>query len=168
MPAAEIIELRDLPAALARLAAPPQDYSPFLKRIAVLLQAESKRAFAESRSPEGQAWAPLKRPRNRPRERRARKQAARQGRTAAADKVLVDTGLLMMSVTAAGPGGVVAIAPTSVTVGTTVPYAGYHQRGTRRMVARPFLGAGEAAINLIEQMAADFLVKELVRRPLGG
>ena len=163
MPAAEIIELSALGPALAKLAAPPADYSPLLKKIAVLLQAESKRAFAGSRSPEGEAWAPLKRPRNRPRDRKVRKKA--RGKPAR-DKVLVDTGLLMMSVTAAGQGSVTEIGPTSVTVGTTVPYASYHARGTRRMVARPFLGVGEGALNLIETMTADFIRKELIRRPL--
>jgi phage gpG-like protein len=38
-----------------------------------------------------------------------------------------------------GPDGVFLPSPQSVVVGTNVPYGRYHQRGTDRMPARPFL-----------------------------
>lgn len=54
--------------------------------------------------------------------------------------ILVLTGRLKRSLSVAGVGGgdqVRELEPLSLTIGSVVPYALYHQRGTKRMVARP-------------------------------
>lgn len=45
-----------------------------------------------------------------------------------------------------GPGGVFEALQREVRFGTTVPYAVYHQRGTRSMPARPFLDPPDPAV----------------------
>lgn len=52
------------------------------------------------------------------------------------DKILYDTGRLRDSIS------IGEVTPSSATVGTDAPYAPYHQFGTKKMVARPFIPAG--------------------------
>ena len=47
-------------------------------------------------------------------------------------KILIDTGILMNSITYKVEGN-------TLLVGTNVPYGAYHQHGTKNMIARPFL-----------------------------
>lgn len=76
-------------------------------------------SFEGSRSPAGVRWQPLA---------PATVKKRRQG----SSKPLVDTGNLRNSINASsGPG--------RLSVGTNVPYAGFHQFGTGDIPARPFL-----------------------------
>lgn len=51
------------------------------------------------------------------------------------------TGWLLRSLSARGqPNNIVQTTPTSLTLGSSVPYAGYQHEGTRKMVARPLIG----------------------------
>lgn len=52
------------------------------------------------------------------------------------DKLLYDTGRLRDSITLG------EVTPSSATVGTDAPYAPFHQFGTKKMAARPFIPAG--------------------------
>jgi len=52
-------------------------------------------------------------------------------------QLLVATGALRASLTAAGAG---EVGEVELRYGTDVPYARFHQHGTAHMVARPFLG----------------------------
>lgn len=51
--------------------------------------------------------------------------------------------------------------PTSLTVGTNVPYAMYLQLGTRRMPARPPLRVNDEFVNLMGSLLQEFAVKTL-------
>lgn len=52
-------------------------------------------------------------------------------------RILVDTGALLRSLTErAAPGAIREIHPDWMQFGTGVPYAGFHQHGTKRMPAR--------------------------------
>lgn len=78
---------------------------------------------------------------------RARKAASKNPTVVAnANRVLVATGQLRRSLSVPGaPDQQVIVQPRSLTFSTTVPYAGYLQRGTSRMPARKPLGFTEHA-----------------------
>lgn len=161
--AAETLDLGQLPAALAAIGTPPKDYAALIKKFVVLLSSEAKRSFDEGSSPSGVPWAPLKRERRRKRERRTKKG---KGGGGSGQKPLRNTGILMQSVTAGGVGHVEQLGPSGLVYGTTVPYAGYHQRGTRHIPARPFLGLSPRALGIIQQMTADFVARQVARAGL--
>lgn len=72
--------------------------------------------------------------------------------------ILIKTGHLMRSATTESePGHVEHIGDRDVTTGTNVHYAGYHQYGTERMVARPFEAVPDAAVDEMEGLLVDFL-----------
>lgn len=52
-------------------------------------------------------------------------------------KILQATGDLMGSLTGDGPGSVSRVTEEEVVLGTTIPYATFHEHGTARMPARP-------------------------------
>lgn len=64
--------------------------------------------------------------------------------------ILVRTGEMRESVrwygTNLGPGGLFDPHPSYVIAGTTIPYAKYHQTGTKHMPARPFLPPPDPAV----------------------
>ena len=74
----------------------------------------------------GQAWPAL-----------TAKYAAQKSRRFPGRGILRLTGDLQRSLTGRGAGGIREIRPMEMTLGTTVPYAIFHQTGTRRMRARP-------------------------------
>lgn len=75
--------------------------------------------------------------------------------------ILVRDGALRESVrwsgTALGPGGIFDPHPRHVVVGTAVAYAAYHQYGTMRMPARPFLPTPDP--NVFAPLLAQWLMK---------
>ncbi len=81
------------------------------------VKEQTERHFEREAGPAG-AWAPLQ----------PSTLARKRGR-----KILTETGTLRGSVA-------MDVGAGSVEVGTNVPYGKYHQFGTRRMVARPWLG----------------------------
>lgn len=120
--ASETLDLSQFAAWAERTARNLQaDATPAIKQCLVLVSAETKRNFAEGHGPDGEAWAPLKNPRNRARDRRAR--------GGGGQKPLRDTGILMGSVTAAGPGHIEQVGPDGFTYGTNLDYAAVHQYG---------------------------------------
>jgi phage gpG-like protein len=66
-----------------------------------------------------------------------------------------------------GKGNIERKGPTFLEWGTNIEYAKYHQGGTSRIPARPFLGIGEELGEKLEMIAADW-VEEQVKRALGG
>jgi phage gpG-like protein len=74
------------------------------------------------------------------------------------------TGLLLRSLSAQGqPGNIVMTTPNSLTVGSTVPYAGYQQSGTSRMVARPLIGINrKEQANIINRL--NVFIQDQVRQ----
>lgn len=76
-------------------------------------------------------WAPLK-PSTLRRRRQGRNRSNPQAR------ILRDTGLLYRAVSSpGGPHSILSISEKSMTIGTSLRYARFHQSGTRHMPARP-------------------------------
>ena len=133
------------------------DLGNLWKQVAVALSADAKRRFVEGNAPDGTPWQPLARPRGRKRDRKKRKG---QG----ADKPLRDTGLLMASLTASGVGApqhVERVTESGMIFGTSVPYASFHQHGTSRIPARPFLGISPRLQTALRRLITDYLVNLL-------
>jgi phage gpG-like protein len=87
------------------------------------------RQFKEEGTVETGKWAPLSKDYGRWKAR------VRPGR-----KLLVFDGDLKRSMTVPGK-GIYIVRSNSMTVGTSVPYAIYHQKGTPKMPARPLIGS---------------------------
>lgn len=133
------------------------DLSPALRAVGVLLGSAARQNFQKQSAPDGTPWAPLLRPRSRPRDKRGRKRGGTQ-------QILLDTGTLRASITSLGSrDNVFLVERNAVLVGTRVKYAPFHQHGTRKMVARPFLGWSPELLRKARRILADF-----VRRTLSG
>lgn len=78
-----------------------------------------------------------------------------------AHPLLILTGKLMNS--AVGPGGdhVEIITPTSLEFGTDLYYADYHQFGTSRISARPFMGVSGEIVQECGKILMDYAAQEL-------
>jgi phage virion morphogenesis protein len=130
--------LRKIDAAHARL----DDMTPILRVVAEDLKTLIDDSFDQSRSPSGVGFAPLK-------------SATVKRRRGGSSKPLVDTGTLRNSVS-------VRTTPKSVMFGTNTPYAGFHQMGTARVVARPFLpveGGSGGFVFMMTGPSADFVAR---------
>lgn len=141
-----------LSAALDRMIAAVEDWTPAMTAIAGLMESHTRLRFETGQGPDGQAWTPSQRV------------LAEGGRT------LVDSSALLSSIAATSDA-------TSAAVGTNLVYAAIHQQGGtirprtgsgRRalktpfgpraavnMPARPFLGFGRAEREDIPQILAD-------------
>lgn len=74
--------------------------------------------------------------------------------------ILIKTGDLKRSATSGGAkGNVQTIGPREATTGTTIPYAGFHDKGTKKMAARPFIDVSGAAIDTMEDVIGDYILK---------
>jgi len=83
----------------------------------------------------------------------------RQGEGTGAPKPLRDTNVLMVSIGRPSKDGIFEVGNKEVTVGTNVPYARYHQFGTRHMPARPFMMVQKEDEQKIVQAALDEIKK---------
>ena len=102
------------------------EQSPALRRIADDFRAMIAQQFATEGRAEGTPWAELA-----PSTLRRRR---------ASTSILYETGALLRSLTEPGAAGhVEELEGYSLTLGSQLPYAGYHQSGTRRMPARPII-----------------------------
>jgi phage gpG-like protein len=129
--------------ALNRLATSIQDYSPAWKPITQIFRDAMRGQFATGGARGGKKWAPLSRAYSRWKERVA------PGRP-----ILVLTGDLVLSLTSRTGDTIQNEQPLSLALGTTLPYAKYHQNGTRRMPARPPL--------VLLQKDADQMARDMV------
>jgi phage virion morphogenesis protein len=93
------------------------DLSVPMRIIAELVKSSIKKNFATGAAPDGTPWLPLKRPRQGKRHKGSSAQPLR------------DTGLLMASVTSAGPHHLETIGSNFLEIGTNLVYAGVHQFG---------------------------------------
>jgi phage gpG-like protein len=100
-------------------------------------------SFAGSRSPFGEGWAPLKHRRPKGHNPNSRP--------------LIDTRALMESVTS--DEGILELDGQHLRFGTAIPYAGFHQHGTKNIPARVFLGVPEDEAT----RAADILAEHLIQ-----
>ena len=147
--ATSTLNLSDLPNWLDGIDPSKIDLRAVLRTVGLYLASQAKRNFDQGQSPDGVPWAPLVRP--------SRK---RGGPTA---KPLRDTGILMASM-AAGADHVEDIDAASLTWGTNVWYAGFHQHGTRRIPARPFIGLTPQMEMRIAQIVIDGIAKQVKAR----
>jgi phage gpG-like protein len=107
------------------------DQQPALAAIADDFREMIAEQFASQGGAEGTPWAPLA-----PSTLRRRR---------ASPSILYATGALLRSLTEPGAAGHVAeLEDQSLTLGTRLPYALYHQTGTRRLPARPIIVLSEA------------------------
>ena len=112
------IDVSDAVSDLRQLARALKDKS-YLKEAGLYMERETKINFARQSAPDGTPWAPL-----------APSTLARKRSGA----ILRETSALVNSIAARGP------FQNTVRVGATMEYGVYHQFGTKRMPARPFLG----------------------------
>jgi phage virion morphogenesis protein len=96
------------------------------------VENQTRRRFAEKVSPSGAAWAPTK-----------------HGNA----NILIRTGALVGSINSQAGGDVVI-------VGTTPFYGVFHQGGTRKMVARPFVGLSKSNADEVEKIVAAFVFRQ--------
>ena len=126
-------------ALLAKLQAAPRKLHDLQKPFAeagLYMERETKLNFLRQTSPDGKPWAQLK-----PSTLKRKKSGA----------ILRETSALIGSIQFAGAtnSGATVIAGTD--------YGIYHQFGTRKMVARPFMGISPAHEQQIEKIFEDYL-----------
>ena len=148
MATAKVEGLEETLVLLDEVEARAQDLTPALEVVAQDMVLMLDDAFDTSTSPMGEPWAPLSQATI------DRKKSSRP---------LIDTQTLRNSINAQ------VVSPTAITFGTNVPYAAFHQFGTRRIPRRSFLpvilangrfvfaNTGPAAVFLAE-------ARELLRR----
>jgi len=105
---------------------------PMLRRTQALIAADEQEVFATQGQSIGASWAP-----------------AVQPELKTDSRLLVMTGALMQSVTSADAGEVEG---NVLSFSTDVPYAGYIEFGTGRMVARPFMGITDRFARAVEEL----------------
>jgi len=143
----EVVTVEQLPAALARLAAPPtaEQLRPLREDLARYLLDVSRGALEAARSPAGAPFAPLAR------STRRRKRGGRP---------LIRTGALAASYFARPAGA------WGLDWGNEVTYFRFHQTGTRRLPARPTVEAAPNVLAEIDRRTADFAAQLIATRPL--
>ena len=128
--------------ALANFQASLANQSPALREIAGDFREMIARQFASEGRAEGTPWAGRKASRSGARhEKRLTAEAQRTQRDdSRAAPLLVRTGALQRSLTVRGAAGhVERLEAQSLAIGTSLPYALFHQMGTRRLPARPII-----------------------------
>lgn len=111
------------------------------------LAGELGKGFLQSRGPDGQTWPALK---------QRRPKGHNQGH-----RPLIDFGDLLASVASDGNGHVEIVGDDSAEFGTNLDYAGIHQDGGGRIPARPFVGVSDEMADLVTDMVADELMKQI-------
>lgn len=142
MPTFEI-EDREVLQALTGLMSALQDPSPAMQGMAEDIRGEVDLAFAEGRSPAGERWEPLQ----------PATIAQRRGNSS---QPLRDTGRLANSIMA-------AFGSDYAEVGTNVEYAGFHQHGTRDILARPYIPLAEDLAGGDSDLVLDAVFDHLER-----
>jgi phage gpG-like protein len=103
-----------------------QDAIPAFREMAKLIRGSVYRQFYSDGAYASGGWVPL-----------APSTVAEKARRGLDPRILRATGKLFGSLTSGDPGHVERMGPREFVYGTTVPYAKFHQRGTRRMPRRP-------------------------------
>lgn len=144
--AAETLNLSGAPPVMRALLSGRTDFRAPLRTVALYLNAQARKCFDEQRAPDGTPWAKFKRP-----------PSVKRG--GSSSKLLRDTGILMGSMTAQVQGHVEEVTATSLRWGSNVPYAAFHQYGTRFIPARPFLGITAKDVERIGLIVTEWLKK---------
>lgn len=115
-----------------------------LRKWVDLAVGELGRAMVKGQSPDGTPYKPLARPRPKGHNQQS--------------GPLIDTGAMLRSLIADGPGHIEEYKPNQVRLGTSDRKAAFHQRGTRRIPARKFVGFTSQMLDDAERIVADQLV----------
>jgi len=120
-----------------------------LNKLLPKLRKHNRQLFSAEESPTGERWAPL-----------ARSTIRRRKNATSSSKILVRTGRLKASLTSPNsPDNVANIVNSSSKAtlfwGSRVPYSKFHQRGTKRLLARPHIAT-------IQSKDLDIVVKDIV------
>lgn len=99
------------------------DLTRAFKVIALSLKRDAQKCFNEGRSPDGEAWKPLKNPRHHPTSERYKKAAQKNQSTGDSERPLRDNGALMGSLTGSSANHVEDVTPSSLNWGTNLEYA---------------------------------------------
>ena len=134
------------------------DHTEAFEQIAEDFRESVARQFSTEGRAEGTPWLPRKRagavrlPRAQPR---------------GEPPLLIHSGTLLRSLTVPGaPGSVEELAERSLLLGTRVPYARYHQEGTRHLPARPIIVlSGARAATWVEIVRRNLEEKVLLFGP---
>ncbi|MFC1142356.1 phage virion morphogenesis protein [Pasteurella multocida] len=113
------------------------------RKIAGVLQQESETAFDNERSPTGEKWADLK-----PNYKKQRYEKGYDG------NILQVRGDLVNSLN-------IDYGESFALVGVSEHYGQYHQEGTSKMKARPFLGLGDDGVEEIQHILNNAIRKAL-------
>lgn len=108
-----------------------------LRAVGGIAERQTKQRFATKVSPDGVAWAPWS-------------GSYARGKSQKGRGLLQRTGRLFGSIAN-------FLAGDSVEVGSPVFYGKFHQFGTSKMVARPWLGANQANLTEIETTLVSFI-----------
>jgi phage gpG-like protein len=168
------VDLRQFSTLIDRTAAlvPNLTYEQPLKLCAIALAADTKKNFEGSHTPDGQPWLPIK-PRRRKRDKIAWLKRQKKGLAKLPDKPLVDTGLLMASVSAADAtqqGAIRDITHARLVFGSSIEYGEYHQRENRaglNFPRREWLGINTQTANTMSKIVEEFVANKVVEA-LGG
>lgn len=123
-----------------------RDFSRSWDLILDELEAGAARQFATEGREYGTPWPALA---------RSTEERKRPGRP-----MLVDTGALLASLTG-GPGNVRHVSSDYAEWGTDVPYAVFHQGGTRNMPARPLVALDEGRRRRVVEVLMEGLFRDV-------
>lgn len=123
------------------------DLTPAWTEIADDVQAQFALNMASEGAVFGHGWAPLQ----------PNTIAERVRKGYGAGPILWRTGELGQSLSGDGGMAIKEVTPTSMTVGTSVPYATYHQTGTKKMPQRKIIGLSFAARSQVVRVLADYI-----------
>ncbi|MCA9013865.1 MAG: phage virion morphogenesis protein [Planctomycetaceae bacterium] len=111
------------------------------------LKADLAQGFQSSTAPDGTPWAPLKHP---------RPKGHNQD-----NKPLIDTGRLQESVLYNGDEHHEEISNGGLVMISEVEYGRFHQEGTRKFPARPFMGFSEKVLDTAADLTADSVANQI-------
>lgn len=132
-----------------------QDLRPAWLYVAPALRTAIQQQFESEGGHGGQGWAPLN-PRY-----AAWKEAQHSGQP-----LLVISGRMRGSLVGTTPDTIYEARPLSLRLGTRVPYASFHQRGTRKMPARPIIQLSEADKRGIDRALLFYLSRRAIEQGL--
>lgn len=131
-----ITKFRDLDDQVAGM-----DLSPVLTECAQLIELGIKNNFDQERTPDGQPWT-------------ARKDDFNH-------QTLNKTGRLKSSASSPGGEHIRNVTPQSLEVGTSNPYAGFQNDGTKSIPPREFMGTSDQVAEECGNKILDFIVENL-------
>lgn len=130
-------EIADLHGRLAAIGRRLGDTAPVMAAIGALLEGSTRQRFADEETPDGSSWAALLPGSQKSKERNK-------------NAILKEFGDLMRSIT-------YHASAAAVVIGTDRHYGQYHQSGTAKMPARPFLGLSAEDRGGIDDILTQFM-----------